>query len=270
MSIKYLGENIDIHGGGQDLIFPHHQNEIAQSEAFTGKKPFVKYWLHNGFVNINQEKMSKSLGNFITIKEATEKYSTDVLRFFLISTQYRKPIDFNEDQMEMARRTLEKLYITLDFLEQYSEILLNLASEPIRKEMNSEEMNLLKKTREEFIEAMNNDFDSHNALLPLIQLSRVINSNMDKPESFSLGFIEQAFKLLLGLGAILGIFSEYTSESMERKRVHNLLTFLISIRNRARKEKNYELSDKIRDKLHSLGYSIKDFKTFSLFQKNIE
>jgi len=269
MSIKYLGDQIDIHGGGQDLIFPHHQNEIAQSEAYSGKKPFVKYWLHSGFVNINNEKMSKSLGNFITIRDALSKYPAEVIRFFLVSTQYRNPIDFSEDQIQIAKRTLDKFYITLDFLEQYSIIIRNFDKNSALISIKKEEIDLLSKVKDKFIQSMDNDFDTHNAILALMELIRYINKNMENILIFSVEFINKAFKLILELGEVLGLFLNYKYPTQNRKTIIELISILLKIRNQARKNKNYKVADEIRDKIKELGYSIKDFKEFSIIQKAV-
>ncbi|MBD3230781.1 MAG: cysteine--tRNA ligase [Candidatus Lokiarchaeota archaeon] len=270
MSIKYLGNKIDIHGGGQDLIFPHHQNEIAQSEAYSGEKPFVKYWLHNGFVNIQSEKMSKSLGNFITIREALEKYPPEAIRFLLVSTHYRRPIDFNEDQVESSIRTLDKIYVALDFLEQVLRGNTNVNDQIIKKDLIDEEKKILEDTERDFIDAMNNDFDTHNAIVPLIKLVKYINGNMESSKVFSKEFISEAFTLLVNLGEILGLFLEYKNPLKERQNTLNLIDNLINIRDQARKEKNYKLADKIRDNIKDIGYILKDFKSFSLVQQKRE
>lgn len=267
MSIKYLGNKIDIHGGGQDLIFPHHQNEIAQSEAYSGEKPFVRYWLHNGFVNIESEKMSKSLGNFITIRAALEKYPAEAIRFLLVSTHYRKPIDFSEDQVESSIRTLDKIYIALDFLEQFLRGNTNINSQITENSLKKEEIDLLEEVKKDFIDSMNDDFDTHGAIVPLMKLVKYINGNMETPESFSKKFISKSFELLINLGEILGLFLEYKNPSKERQNTLTLIDNLINIRDEARQEKNYKLADKIRDNIKDIGYIIKDFKSFSLVQR---
>jgi cysteinyl-tRNA synthetase len=267
MSIKYLGVQIDIHGGGQDLIFPHHENEIAQSEAYSDKKPFVKYWLHNGFVNINSEKMSKSLGNFITIKDALTKYPGEVLRFLLVSTHYKKPIDFTESQMEKASRTLDKFYISLDYLDQYSNIISNYIDKDIKKSLLEEEKELLYIIENDFIEAMNDDFDVHNAILSLLELVRYINGKMENPSSFSIEFIDGAFNALTDLGETLGLFLDYKYPSEEAKGIKTTINFLLKIRDNARSEKNYDLADQIRDRIGKIGFLVKDFEKFSLYQR---
>jgi len=267
MSIKYLGEQIDIHGGGNDLIFPHHQNEIAQSEAFSGKKPFVKYWLHNGFVNINSEKMSKSLGNFITIREALQKYPAEALRFLLVSTHYRKPIDFSEAQINTAIRTLNKFYQALDFLEQFEFIIEQIKDISIRNNLTEVEKTLLEQVENEFIEAMDNDFDTHNAIAAIMKLIKYINGKMGNPENFSHQFIKNSFKLILKLTEVLGLFENYRNPSKNRQNLHKLIQYLISLRTEYRKNKEFDLADKIRDVIKEIGYTIKDFKNFSLYQK---
>jgi cysteinyl-tRNA synthetase len=191
MSVKYLGEQIDIHGGGRDLIFPHHENEIAQSECFTGKKPFVKYWMHNGLLQLGAEKMSKSLGNLITIREALQKYSPDAIRIFVLSSHYRSPLTYSEEALEAAERGAERLRQAVQA-----------ASAP---EGAAEKIDL-ETYRKRFIEAMDDDFNTAQALAALFDLARGINRASE--EGFGASQAQQTFKELAG---VLGL----TMKSLE-------------------------------------------------------
>ncbi|SNR72494.1 cysteine--tRNA ligase [Desulfurobacterium atlanticum] len=261
MSMKYLGETMDIHGGGLDLIFPHHENEIAQSESFTGK-PFVKYWLHNGFVMVNSEKMSKSLGNFFTIKEILKEFPPDVLRLFLLLTHYRSPIDFSFERLKESKNALERLK---------NIILSKQAIEKIPVAENSTETINISKFKEEFEKAMDDDFNTAKAIGVLFELGKEINIRKDKAlkegkisadekESLieSISFIEEALKIL---GFKLS--QEKSSGELEDK----LIQLLIDIRQDLRKEKNFKLADKIRDKLKELGITLEDLPTGTVFKK---
>jgi cysteinyl-tRNA synthetase len=185
MSLKYLGETIDIHGGGRDLIFPHHENEIAQSESFTGKKPFVKYWLHNGMVQLGEEKMSKSLGNLITIKEALERYSADALRIFVLSSHYRSPLTYSEEAIEAAKGGVERLLRVISRDEPSGNKGEALDAEPYRKQ---------------FIEAMDDDFNTAQAVATLFDLAREIN----RADETGLN-VSQAHEVLRELAGLLGL-----------------------------------------------------------------
>jgi len=185
MSLRYLGDTLDIHGGGQDLIFPHHENEIAQSESFTGKKPFVKYWLHNGLVQLGKDKMSKSLGNLITIKQALEKYSPDAIRIFVLSSHYRSPLSYSEEALEAAERGTDRLRQAAQGEDE--------GDKPDRWE--SEEY-----YSQRFIEAMDDDFNTAQALATLFDLARDINRTSE--EGYS---VVPAQKVLLELANILGL-----------------------------------------------------------------
>jgi len=186
MSLKYLGDTLDIHGGGQDLIFPHHENEIAQSESFTGKKPFVRYWLHNGLVQLGEEKMSKSLGNLITIKEALSKYSADAIRLFVLSSHYRSPLTYSEEALEAAERGAERLLRVIS------------RDDPTGGDGQALDA---KPYQRQFIEAMNDDFNTPQALAVLFDLAREINQAGDAGIS-----IDKAQSILLSLARkVLGL-----------------------------------------------------------------
>jgi cysteinyl-tRNA synthetase len=262
MSMKYLGETLDIHGGGKDLIFPHHENEIAQSEAATGK-PFVKYWLHNGFVNINSEKMSKSLGNFFTIKEILEKYDWETLRLFLLSAHYRSPLDFSDQNMKEAELGLERIYSALARIDEI------LVASALSEDSSLDETSLDAELRElldkseslpvRFREAMDDDFNTALALGYVFELVRTVNKVVvdSKGTSTALtAILARTRKHLLETGSVLGMFNtnaaEYLREMKNRKMAElgiseEEIEKLIEERTQARKAKDYKRSDEIRD-----------------------
>jgi cysteinyl-tRNA synthetase len=236
MSLKYLGDTLDIHGGGQDLIFPHHENEIAQSESFTGKKPFVKYWLHNGLVQLGEDKMSKSLGNLITIKQALEKYSPDAIRIFILSSHYRSPLSYSEGGLEAAERGVERLWQAND------------------REGRGEQLDWTERVRhhrERFIEAMDDDFNTAQAVAILFDVARDINRLGD--EGYTIIHGQQ---LLTELADILGL----TLKPPEKPSLdaEPFIQLLISTRDRLREAKQFQLADEIRAKLGELGIVLED------------
>ncbi len=250
MSTKFLGETLDIHGGGKDLIFPHHENEIAQSEAASGK-PFVKYWLHNGFVNINAEKMSKSLGNFFTIKEVLERYDAEVLRFFLLSAHYRSPIDFSDQNLKEAELGLERIYKALSGIDE------RLASgeehPPTGESAELEEKCAAFAAR--FGEAMDDDFNTALALGHLFDLVRSINKAL--PLS-PLRLLERAKQEVAGFAQVVGICDSVPAAFLQRikdRKTQEMeipveeIEALIIERGEARKGKDFKRSDEIRDLL---------------------
>ncbi|NHI90954.1 MAG: cysteine--tRNA ligase [Candidatus Lokiarchaeota archaeon] len=251
MSQKYLGDTIDIHGGGRDLIFPHHENEIAQSEAYTGKQ-FVRYWIHNGFVTINKEKMSKSLGNFFTIKDVIKKYKPETIRYFLISSHYRNPIDYSEENLIQADRTYRRFNNTIILIKQ-------LIDSKMKIQKDSDQFkHLLKITKDKFIEAMDDDFNTPKALSELSELIKYINKLESQEEVPSLLELKQAQSLLNEIGDVLGILP---NDTISDELLNNLIELTVEIRNELREIKRFELSDKIRDKLKELGIQLTDSKT---------
>ncbi|HAR62746.1 MAG: cysteine--tRNA ligase [Candidatus Margulisiibacteriota bacterium] len=227
MSIKYLGPTFDIHGGGADLIFPHHENEIAQTEACSGK-PFARYWVHNGFVNINKEKMSKSLGNFFTIREVLNDYKPEELRLFYLMTHYRKPINYSIEYLDDAKKALERLYNALYL-----------------KGTSPKGNNELTTIEKSFDEAMSDDFNTAQALGVLFELAKYINKALDT----------DAQLLLKKLGNILGILYQAKEENgILEKDIH----ILIEERNAARKNKNFARADEIRIALEKQGIILED------------
>ncbi len=260
MSIKYLGETFDIHGGGKDLIFPHHENEIAQSEAATGH-PFVKYWLHNGFVNINSEKMSKSLGNFFTIKEVLGKYDPEVLRFFLLTAHYRSPIDFSDQNLDEAEAGLARIYSALAGIEAF------LAGHPAGTmklaELNEAGRELLEKSRsfsERFRGAMDDDFNTALVIGHVFDLVRSVNRALaEVGDGQTLAALLVEVKVQMAeAGEVFGVFSSEPAAYLERINSRKLaglelaakeIQRLIDERTAARKAKDFRRSDEIRDYL---------------------
>ena len=240
MSKKHLGDTLDIHGGGQDLIFPHHENEIAQSEAYTGQK-FVQYWLHNGFVTIREEKMSKSLGNFVTIEELRKRYAPETLRYFLVSSHYRKPIDFSEDNIEEAGKACERLLNTVDLIKTYLEE--NPEGDNFSPEMY----------RKKFEEAMNDDFNTPEALSALFELARETNRRIEE-KNINKQSLEDVLHTFLELGDVLGIFFKREIEGLSEA----LLDIVIDVREKARAAKMWDISDSIRDRLQEIGIVLED------------
>ena len=232
MSLKYLGDTLDIHGGGQDLIFPHHQNEIAQSEGFTGKRPFVKYWLHNGLVQLGEEKMSKSLGNLITIKEALKDYSPDALRLFVLSSHYRSPLKYSEEALEAAEGGVERL------------------GRVISRESGKKKTLDAEPYRQRFVEAMDDDFNTPQALGVLFDLARKINEAGDAGNN-----IKKAQGVLASLAReVLGL----TLKPVEFVEPQAQIKELVTERERLRKAKKWQEADKIRAKLAEMGVTLED------------
>jgi len=262
MSLKYLGDTIDIHGGGQDLVFPHHENEIAQSESFTGKKPFVKYWLHNGMVQFGEEKMSKSLGNLITIKESLTKHSADAIRIFILNSHYRSPLTYLEESFEAAEKAAERL----------QQATLSEAGEE-----KGEGRIDVDTYRSQFVTAMDDDFNTARALATLFDLAREINRAVES------GYrVASAQKMLVELSGILGltfkplgkpvidvglvarirdsVYQELnrvvTEEAVQT--AEELIEDLISMRNQLRQAKEWQLADMVRSKLDEAGITLED------------
>jgi len=238
MSLKYLGQTIDIHGGGQDLVFPHHENEIAQSESFTGKKPFARYWLHNGLVQLGSEKMSKSLGNLITIKEALERYSADALRIFVLGSYYRSPLTYTEEALEAAERGAERLRHVMSA---------NDTGKASGEALNAEPY------RTRFVEAMDDDFNTAQAIAALFDLAREINRADEAGHN-----AQKARETLKELGGLLGLTFESPEEAPLEAELQEQINKLIGERTAARREKNWQLADEIRNKLDKLGIALED------------
>ena len=246
MSKKYLGEQIDIHAGGEDLIFPHHENEIAQSEAANGKE-FAKYWMHNGFLNIDNRKMSKSLGNFFTVREISEKYDLQILRFFMLSAHYRSPLNFSADLMEAAKTSLERILTT-------AENLRFLSKNADAGALTEEEEALLTdsdKYVQGFEEAMDDDFNTADAIASVFELVKFINTTADGSRSKE--YLDGLYEKLFRLTDVLGIIVEKKEEMLDEE-----IEALIEKRQAARKERNFALADQIRDELLAKGIILED------------
>lgn len=272
MSMKYLGETFDIHGGGKDLVFPHHENEIAQAEAASGK-PFVKYWLHNGFVNINSEKMSKSLGNFFTIKEVLAQYDSEVLRFFLLSAHYRSPLDFSDQNLKEAEMGLERIYKALAAVDEVLAgapvVDLTAAAAP-STDAERELSEKLTTLPDKFRAAMSDDFNTALALGNIFDLIRSVNKVMGEGETETasvLALCSQVRKNMAGIREVLGIFTSVPNSFLERlkKRKSGSLDIaseeierLISERAAARKTKDFKRSDEIREYLLTKNVTLLD------------
>ncbi|MFZ5907531.1 MAG: cysteine--tRNA ligase [Nitrospirota bacterium] len=266
MSLKHLGESFDIHGGGADLLFPHHENEIAQSEAFTGN-PFAKYWVHNGFITIDREKMSKSLGNFFTIREVLDKFDPEVLRFFLLSTHYRSPIEFSDEQLREAENSIDRYYTTAvrihDFLEQNRSV----SGQLSRAGKSYSE--LLTVFKEKFEAAMDDDFNTALALGHIFELIRECNRFLDsRPSGKDAGDLMLKTQELLKLtGTVLNIFTRtplaWYRSLMQVKKIslseENILE-QIGKRQAARNLKDWQTADIIRRDLEGKGVLLEDKK----------
>ena len=246
MSKKYLGEQIDIHAGGEDLIFPHHENEIAQSEAANGK-PFARYWMHNGFLNIDNKKMSKSLGNFFTIRDIEEKYDLQVLRFFMLSAHYRSPLNFSADLMEAAKNGLERIYTAVDHLKDLEVV----AEEKELSIAEKEQIEEAKKYSVKFDTAMDDDFNTADAISSIFELVKFANTNAtaDSAKDFVHALKEQICLLV----DILGITPERKQEILDEE-----IEDMIAQRQAARKEKNFARADEIRNELLDRGILLED------------
>ena len=246
MSKKYLGEQIDIHAGGEDLVFPHHENEIAQSEAANGKE-FAKYWMHNAFLNIDNRKMSKSLGNFRTVREISEQYDLQVLRFFMLSAHYRNPLNFSADLMEASKNGLERIVNAADNLKFLKK---NAANE----KMTEEENKLFIQTDAfvaDFERAMEDDFNTADAIAAVFDLVKFANSNTDSESSAE--YLGKLFDLLVKLTDVLGLLVDKKEDILDED-----IEKLIEERQAARKAKDFARADAIRDELLEKGIVLKD------------
>ena len=246
MSKKYLGEQIDIHAGGEDLVFPHHENEIAQSEAANGKE-FAKYWMHNAFLNIDNRKMSKSLGNFRTVREISEQYDLQVLRFFMLSAHYRSPLNFSADLMEASKNGLERIVNAADNLKFLKK---NAADE----KMTEEENKLFTQTDAfvaDFERAMEDDFNTADAIAAVFDLVKFANSNTDSESSAE--YLGKLFDLLVKLTDVLGLIVDKKEDILDED-----IEKLIEERQAARKAKDFARADAIRDELLEKGIVLKD------------
>jgi cysteinyl-tRNA synthetase len=276
MSQKYLGETFDIHGGGRDLTFPHHENEIAQSEAATGK-PFVRYWIHNGFVNINKEKMSKSLGNILTVKEILKDWHPEVLRLFFLSYHYRSPVDYSEDSFNEAKLGLDRFYSTLNAIQEELEKPLS------QKKLDSPVIENFRQTIDsfpaQFEEAMDEDFNTAEALGYFYDLQRILNSLLDMskghPTEEVVSLLKRGLDHLFHMGWVFGLFRDNPASYIDRQKKEGInklgvseeeILKSIEERNLTRKEKNYKRADEIRNNLLAKGIILEDTPAGTLWK----
>ncbi len=275
MSMKYLGETFDIHGGGMDLIFPHHENEIAQSEAATGK-PFARYWMHVGLVNLRGDKMSKSVGNIVKVRELLELYDAETIRYWAVSTHYRKPIDFDFEAMDAAERALDRLYKRVFELENRT----GSSNENIRVKVSE----FVSDLESEFIKALKDDLNTPKALAILHEKAKFVDENLDKFGEVEGKEIASAYRRL---GSILGILEQDRERRIFEKRIRNrdvtsivtgeglvsklersreLIDLIVHVRSRLREMKKYELADYIRSELKKLGVVLEDTKEGTIWK----
>ena len=246
MSMKYLGETFDIHCGGKDLLFPHHENEVAQSECATGK-PFARYWMHNGFINIDNEKMSKSLGNFFTVRDILKEYNPEDIRMFMLSAHYRSPVNFSRDMVAQAHASLQRLYTA-------RENLLFLKKNVPDRELADDEKALLARVKEyaaRFDAAMDDDLNTADAIGAIFEIVR--DANVSLNEQSAKAAVEGVLNTLLELTGVLGLLMKAAEEGLPAE-----IQQMADERAQARKEKNWKRSDELRDALAAAGYIVKD------------
>jgi cysteinyl-tRNA synthetase len=246
---KYLGETIDIHGGGQDLIFPHHENEIAQSEAANGV-PFVHYWMHNGFINVDNEKMSKSVGNFFTVRDIVKDYSYDVIRFFILTGHYRMPINFSADLLQAAANGLERItnaVTNIRFVGESKDRVIDTVDEAAVSTLEK----ALTDARTDFVSAMDDDLNTADAITAIFELVRAANTACT--EAVPSDILLKAADLILELSEVLGIRVEGEEDAIPKE-----VTDLVAQRAEAKKAKDFALADQIRNQITELGFQVKD------------
>ncbi len=248
MANKYLGETIDLHSGGQDLIFPHHENEIAQSEC-ANCKPFARYWMHNGYININNQKMSKSLGNFFTVRDISKKYDHEIIRFFMLSAHYRNPVNFSDELMEQAKSAVERVYTCIENLE----FLKKSATERALTDAETEYIKALDEIRQKFIDAMDDDLNTADAQAAIFDIVYAANTKLSKDGDNALEVIVKTLDLIAELGGVLGLFNKKNEDNLSEE-----IEKLIEARQAARAAKNWAEADAIRDKLKEMNIELKD------------
>lgn len=250
MAYKYLGETIDIHSGGLDLIFPHHENEIAQSECANGCT-FANYWLHNGFLTIDNEKMSKSKGNFFMVRDAAKEFGYETIRMFMISAHYRSPLNYSVESLEMSKASLSRLYQSRDNMK----FRIEKASEKQMSEDEKEKISQIEVYKKKFIEAMDDDMNTADAISVIFELVRDINSYMSKYDNASKDFLTSFYNLFMELTGVLNIVQkDEIKDDIDVEKIE----MLIEKRAQAKKNKDFKMADEIRDELLKMGISIKD------------
>ena len=263
MSLKYLGETFDFHGGGSDLIFPHHENEIAQSQACcSNHDSFVKYWLHNGFITINEEKMSKSLNNFFTVLDILEKYPAEVLRFFIVATHYRSPLDFSDERLNEAARSLDRLKTAMENCME-----LEKHAEGETSEISKSLVDAAKQAKADFYAAMDDDFNTALALSSMFALAKEINVYYNAITTGKITHAKEDFiiarDVYFDMADILGILIDVREGKQEENQemVEDLMKIIIELRQEARQNKDWATADKIRDGLNAIGVTLEDSPT---------
>jgi cysteinyl-tRNA synthetase len=258
MSCKHLGESFDIHAGGNDLIFPHHENEIAQSEGATGK-PFVKYWLHFGFLNINEEKMSKSLGNFFTARDILKNYSAEAIRLFFAQAYYRGPLNFSDELLQAAQKGVEKF---VNLAQKINDEMKKDNSEGVYPEID------IKKYQNEFETVMDDDFNSAQGVAVIFDFAKEVNRIIASGEKIKRDFFIDVKNFLTKTAVdVLGIMNFDSTAKGGGELEDALIEFLIELRNNAKKEKNFSLADKIRDRMKEIGVVLQDSKDGTTFKR---
>jgi cysteinyl-tRNA synthetase len=254
MSKKYIGDEVDIHAGGEDLIFPHHENEIAQSEAANGV-PFAKYWMHNAFLNIDNRKMSKSLGNFFTVREIAEKYDLQVLRFFMLSAHYRSPLNFSAELMDAAKSGLERILTAADLLRR--------VRDRNKDPMTETEAALYEQSAryvKKFEDSMEDDFNTADAIAAIFEYVKYCNTHVS--DTSTGGFAAALYERLEKLCGVMGLIIEKKEEVLDEE-----IEALIQERQEARKAKDFARADEIRDQLKKMGILLKDTREGVTWQR---
>jgi cysteinyl-tRNA synthetase len=256
MALKYLGPEFDIHGGGGDLVFPHHENEIAQSEGCLDGQRFAKYWMHNAFITINHEKMSKSLGNFFLVRDVVEKFPGEVIRFYLLGTHYRSPLDFDDEKLVMAAKGLDRLKNSVRLAQEALSKVVLADEEPGRED---ELVKASRKARRDFEEAMDDDFNSAQAYAALFELAKHLNTYLAKGSGKTYS-LSEACNTLLELGGVLGFDLETEAEDSQTDtgKLAQVMELVLEIRLKARKNKDWATADLIRDRMKEIGIVIED------------
>lgn len=261
MSRKYLGDSLDIHSGGQDLIFPHHENEIAQSEALTGKT-FSKYWVHNGYININNQKMSKSLNNFFTVRDISKEIDLEVVRFFLLNAQYRNPVNFSKELLESSKTALDRLYTCKFYLERL------IQGEKEEAEKTADESSgfaMVAEFKQKYLDAMDDDLNTAGAIGVLFEFVKWINTSIDETSPKSL--MQSAYDMFCELTKVLNIVQKTEEQRNVLDIDTNVIDRLIEERSAAKKNKNFARADEIRDQLDDMGIVIHDTRQGTTWEK---